>query len=376
MSQWMGSLHPNGSLYEKPVMIERAKKEHNGFKTFLEENGCTVYSVREILLKDCDKDVVARVKLEDLAFSTIQYLLDPQQDHSELTEKDKFLLSDEYKHDCIAKMDNEQLVDVVLSTPTIYLRKALKNTELLVTNYSFLPLVNLVFTRDQQITTVRGIVMGNPTSPIRRREVRVMRFCFEKLGFPIVGEISPPGTLEGGDFYPWSEDLCLIGIGPRTNMHSVRYMLDNKLFGTRRVAVVKDYFDQDQQRMHLDTIMNILGPNIVMLEETLIGGQSLKRRLVDEYVLDGESYVLSVHDIELSRYLQEFVTAVPTKEHPPTNTDSGITVSILPVSTGSASCSIKMLKHQVSLPEVRVPKKELKDKIQQISENDPARTLR
>lgn len=325
ISQWMGSLHPNGSLYERPVRIDAAMKEHVGFKHFLEETGCTVFTVREILLKDCDKDVVQRVKLEDLAFDSIKYLLDPAQDESELSEQDKVLLSDQYKSDCLAKMDNQQLVDVILTNPTIYLRKALKNTELLVTNYSFLPLVNLVFTRDQQITTAKGIIMGNPTSPIRRAEVRVMKFCFEKLGFPVVGEISSPGTLEGGDFYPWNEDLCLIGTGPRTNMQSIKHMLNEKLFGTRRVGVVKDYFDQDQQRMHLDTIMNILGPNIVMMEETLIGSNSIKRRLVDEYVLDdGDKYILSsIHDIELSEYLHNYANRDANGSYP---------VSILPVS--------------------------------------------
>lgn len=48
--------------------------------------------------------------------------------------------------------------------------------------YSFQPLSNLVYTRDQQITTCRGIVMGRLRSPQRNLEVSLMRFCLQKLG--------------------------------------------------------------------------------------------------------------------------------------------------------------------------------------------------
>lgn len=37
-----------------------------------------------------------------------------------------------------------------------------------------------------------------------------MRFCFNKLGLPIVGEITEGGFLEGGDFFPMGEsDVAL-----------------------------------------------------------------------------------------------------------------------------------------------------------------------
>ena len=48
--------------------------------------------------------------------------------------------------------------------------------------YSFQPLSNLVYTRDQQITTCKGIVMGRLRSPQRNLEVSLMKFCLQKLG--------------------------------------------------------------------------------------------------------------------------------------------------------------------------------------------------
>lgn len=312
----MGSCHPNGSLYEKPLDLRAAQREHLRFREELEKNGCVVRTVREILAQDCETDVMARVALEDLAMSSMKYELATAVrgtdspiaplDAMQLTSTEAYLLSDEYKKTCIEKMDVEQLVEVVLTRPTILLQKADKDTELLVVNYTYEPLVNLIFCRDQQITTARGVVMGRPRSPIRQREVEVMQFCFKKLGVPIVGRIQSPGTLEGGDFFPTGLDLALLGVGLRSNMDAAQYLMDNDLFGTRRVAIVKDYFDQHQQRMHLDTVFNIIAPKLCVMLEDIQGANSPQCRLVDEYTkgADGK-YHLSRHDVEFHQYIVE-----------------------------------------------------------------------
>eukprot|EP01132_Coremiostelium_polycephalum_P007952 gene7952-9782_t len=308
LAQWMGSIHPNGSLYEEPLDLSKAQEEHLKFRQLLEKEGCTVYTVREILTGSFDQkrneDITHRVRLEDFAFNSITYELDSQQDELELGEKDKQLISDEYKQKCIDSMSVEQLVEVILTRPTIKLRKSERDTELLATEYTFKPLVNLVFQRDQQITTAKGIVMASLSSPIRAPEVEVMKLCFNLLGLPIVGEIPSPGKLEGGDFYPAGSDLCYIGVGLRSNFYAVQYLMDNDLLGTNRVAVVKDYFDLNQQRMHLDTVCNIINEKVMLILEDICGEQSTIKRLVDEYKKDSNGkYQLVQHDIEFSKYL-------------------------------------------------------------------------
>ena len=57
------------------------------------------------------------------------------------------------------------------------------------TNPSLAPLPPLHNPPPHQITTCRGIVMGRLRSDQRQREVELMRFCFRKLGLPIVGEV-------------------------------------------------------------------------------------------------------------------------------------------------------------------------------------------
>lgn len=167
------------------------------------------------------------------------------------------------------------------------------------------PNLNLTFTRDQQIVTPRGVVINRMGSQQRLPETIIMKFCFEKLGIPIIGEVQEPGLLEGGDYYSAGNDLCLIGTGLRTNMLAVESGLKSDWFGTTRVAVVRDLFDCDQQRMHLDTVFNICGDNVCTMLEDIMGSQSLIRRLVTEYTKDSKGhYVITKRDIEFSEYMR------------------------------------------------------------------------
>ena len=65
-------------------------------------------------------------------------------------------------------------------------------------------------------------------------------------GLPVVGEIEAPGYLEGGDFFPAGRDLALIGIGLRSNFEACHQLMERDMLGTRRLAVVKDQFEQHQ----------------------------------------------------------------------------------------------------------------------------------
>jgi arginine deiminase len=57
--------------------------------------------------------------------------------------------------------------------------------------------------------------MGSLYSATRESEVALTRFCLNKLGLKIIGEITGDGKLEGGDFFPLGKDLCMVGIGLR-----------------------------------------------------------------------------------------------------------------------------------------------------------------
>eukprot|EP00188_Purpureofilum_apyrenoidigerum_P001276 Plantae.Rhodophyta-Purpureofilum_apyrenoidigerum.ctg16859.p1 GENE.Plantae.Rhodophyta-Purpureofilum_apyrenoidigerum.ctg16859~~Plantae.Rhodophyta-Purpureofilum_apyrenoidigerum.ctg16859.p1 ORF type:complete len:437 (-),score=92.87 Plantae.Rhodophyta-Purpureofilum_apyrenoidigerum.ctg16859:255-1502(-) len=302
LPKMMGTLHPAGSLYEKPVNTEQAKQQHANFREKMESHGIKVFDVWELLMMDAEDNVNARVQLEDFALRSLAYYFD-ESSTSDASKEDLYYVGDAYKRKTIEEMSSEQLVDIILTRPTVKLMKSYRDTGF-TASYAFQPLANIVFTRDQQVTTNKGIVMARLASEQRMHEVDVMQFCFEKLGVPVIGRIPSPGTLEGGDFFPVGDDLCMVGTGLRTNQAAVDYMLENDLFGTRRVAVVRDEFDRCQDRLHLDTVFNILSPTCCIALEDMLGQGSDKKRLVDEYIADDAGkYSKAQKDVELSEYL-------------------------------------------------------------------------
>ena len=197
----MGSLHPAGSLYEKPVNTLDSLNQHINFKRVLAENGVRVMDVRDVLMLDTDCDVGARVELEEFASQVLKYEMDKSCDSRLIKKEDLFYVGNNYKRQVLQAMSSDQLVDIIMTNPTVTVTPSLRDTNF-TASYSFLPLSNIVFTRDQQITTCNGIVMANLSSQQRKNEVDLMKFSFRKLGLRVIGQITDPGRLEGGDFFP------------------------------------------------------------------------------------------------------------------------------------------------------------------------------
>ena len=58
-----------------------------------------------------------------------------------LTDREKYYLSDTYKRECIRKMDTRQLVDIVLTNPSIILDRSEQDTVLVAIDQKMKPLV-------------------------------------------------------------------------------------------------------------------------------------------------------------------------------------------------------------------------------------------
>uniref|UniRef100_A0A7S0WP51 Arginine deiminase n=1 Tax=Pyramimonas obovata TaxID=1411642 RepID=A0A7S0WP51_9CHLO len=309
----MGSIHPHGALYEKPVNVEVSRDQHRRFREAIRENGVHCLTVHQILMHDTDCNLRARHELEELAATRLTYTLDKEHSADDLKEEDTFYLGEKYKSEVLAEMSTEHLIDMILTVPTVHLKPSLRDTGF-TASYQFNPLTNMQYTRDQQITTAKGIVMGRLRSLQRQNEVELMEFCFKKLGLDIAGTVRHPGFLEGGDFYPAGKDLCMLGVGLRSNVEAAEQLMREDLFGTTRVAVVEDRFEQDQARMHLDCIFNIIGKNIVVLADDVIGEDKPLRRLVTEYERSDNPdhhspalgcYRISRREVEFSKYLED-----------------------------------------------------------------------
>lgn len=331
-SKMMGSLHPAGALYEKPVNVIRALQSHRSFVQLMEKAGITVFDVRDILLDRVAMSVGERMALENLAFSCLTYLFsrdstqtgnrsqesklngsgghdgvesekstDDSDGDAAYTEAEAYYISDGYKRTVIEHMDHQQLVDIIFTHPTVTVSPSTRDTGFMA-SYTFHPLTNIVFVRDQQITTRRGIVMARLRSPQRAREVDIMEFCLRKIGLNVVARVPEPGHLEGGDFFPIGENLALLGTGTRTDWKAAEYLLRNDLFGTATVGIVKDDFDRSQERMHLDTVFNVVSSKCCLMLSDMMGDESATKRMVDEYIYIGEDDVRESKQDCVGRY--------------------------------------------------------------------------
>ncbi|KAA6370410.1 MAG: Arginine deiminase, partial [Streblomastix strix] len=225
-----------------------------------------------------------------LAQKSIQYKLDNEIKANELREEDNLLLQSNYKEEALNKLTEEQLVDVILSQPSVIVQKRKSDEEGIESSIvEMKPLTNLTFCRDQQITTRKGVVIGSMRRIQREIESQVMEFVFKKLNIPIIHRLPKVDgedrlCLEGGDFLP-AGDHCFIGCGLRTNKKAIEYMLKHDLFGTETVVVVEDRTDCHMDRMHLDTVFSIADEKICILSDDISGPKAIpkRKRIVTEY---------------------------------------------------------------------------------------------
>ena len=64
--------------------------------------------------------------------------------------QDRHYVSEEYKKEVLEHMSIHQLIDTILINPTVHISPSYRDTGLSA-SYTFKPLSNLVYTRDQQV---------------------------------------------------------------------------------------------------------------------------------------------------------------------------------------------------------------------------------
>ena len=78
-----------------------------------------------------------------------------------------------------------------------------------------------IYARDASIVCARGVILCRMGKRLRADEPAVQKTVFRELGIAIAGEITEPGTLEGGDVV-WLDDRTVaVGRGYRTNEEGV-----------------------------------------------------------------------------------------------------------------------------------------------------------
>ncbi len=118
---------------------------------------------------------------------------------------------------------------------------------------------NSVFTKDTAVCTPRGYVKVRMGLETRRGEEEWMARVLDGLGEPRVGQISMPGTVEGGDVI-LAGDVAFVGRSTRTNEEGIQQLsgILRAMGYEVRVAHVPEPF------LHIGGAMTVVGDRTVL----------------------------------------------------------------------------------------------------------------
>lgn len=128
-----------------------------------------------------------------------------------------------------------------------------------------------VFTRDPSIITHAGAVIFNMGKALRRPEPALHRKMLEQLGIPIIGEITAPGTIEGGDTIWLDPKTLAIGRGIRTNQAGIDQLgAILKPHGIDVIAFDLPLWDGEEACLHLMSMISPLADDLYLVHTPLM----------------------------------------------------------------------------------------------------------
>jgi len=74
-----------------------------------------------------------------------------------------------------------------------------------------------IYVRDASVVCDRGAILCRMGKPARERESAAQEAAFQAVTYPVVGSITAPGRLEGGDVLWLDQRTIVVGRGYRTN---------------------------------------------------------------------------------------------------------------------------------------------------------------
>ena len=78
-----------------------------------------------------------------------------------------------------------------------------------------------IYTHDPCLISNSGVILCSMGKALRKKEPEMISKYFESLNIPIIGKISPPGKLEGGDIVWIDNRTVAVGVGYRSNLEGI-----------------------------------------------------------------------------------------------------------------------------------------------------------
>ncbi len=255
-------------LFDDLIWLEQAQREHDEFAGILRREGCEV-----LYFNECLADV-----LED-------------------KEVRKSLIKSVFMLECLDRHLSEGLAEVFMDLPSIDLASHLisgyskkEASSLFKSSLSLIskvenggdfvihPIPNLYFQRDPAITVGCGIVIGQMTYEVRRREPLYWKYITNHhprfKGVNILFGDAPdevwPHKVEGGDLLVLSDHAMAIGVSQRTAPTTVQRIGKKLAQNTPIRKIFAFEIPRERYCMHLDTVFTMVDKDAFTIFPTVI----------------------------------------------------------------------------------------------------------
>jgi len=138
-------------------------------------------------------------------------------------------------------------------------------------------LVDSVYMHDPMIMTAHGAILLRMAKPVRSAEPAEFRKTLERIGVPILGELTAPAFADGGDKVWLDEKTLLIGHSYRTNtdgIEQIREML--KPFGVDVHSFDLPHYEGPGAVLHLMSVLSPISYDKAVVYEPLAPARLLQ----------------------------------------------------------------------------------------------------
>jgi arginine deiminase len=267
LKTFSASLSPFASPHERTFNPSGAIQEYRQLESILQhEFQVDVIKLKDTIVDSAERHPEMRNDLMKAAYKALD---------SVGNETDIRRVREELDRNMDA-LDANNFFEILLLSPQIELQDE-KEVRMINLNLSGKnTLSNLLFMRDQQAVTDKGILLSRMSEPQRKREPEVTRLLWGALDVEVVHEITEPATLEGGDFMPM-KDFALFGVGNRTNEPGIDQALKHAV-NFDEVAIVHqpnhplmpDNLADPMINIHLDTYFNVASSGVAIGQRLLL----------------------------------------------------------------------------------------------------------
>ncbi len=128
-----------------------------------------------------------------------------------------------------------------------------------------------IYCRDASIATDNGMIICNMGKAARRNEPFAEKKAFEANGIPVLGTITAPGTLEGGDVAWLDEYTLAVGHTYRTNEEGIKQLTSLlQPLGVEVITVPLPHYKGPEDVFHLMSILSPVDKDLAVVYSPLM----------------------------------------------------------------------------------------------------------